>query len=212
MNNDIEVVSSDWLSRMIGLLQKERVGAVGAKLLYPDGHIQHGGIIVGMGGVAGHYHRETPGHEPGYVLRASSDQYLSGVTAACMLTHKAVYEEVGGLDETHLPVAFNDVDYCLKLRENGYLIAYSANSVLIHYESVSRGKEDTPAKKFRAHSEILTMQNRWRELLKDDPYFSPNLSLERDNLHAYAEKPRVKKVWESRPPMTVTLRKTDTMI
>jgi GT2 family glycosyltransferase len=209
MNNDIEVVSPDWLSRMIALLQKDNVGAVGAKLLYPDGHIQHGGIIVGMGGVAGHYHRETPGYEPGYVLRASSDQYLSGVTAACMLTHKAVYEEVGGLDEAHLPIAFNDVDYCLKLRENGYLIAYSANSVLIHYESVSRGKEDTPAKKFRAHSEILTMQNRWREVLKHDPYFSPNLSLERDNLHAYTEKPRVKKPWMERKVTRVKSRNTE---
>ena len=185
LNNDTEVITSEWLSAMLEHAQRKEVGAVGAKLLYPNNTIQHAGVILGLGAgphrVAGHSHKYLPDNLSGYYYRPHITQNLSAVTAACMLTKKSLLEEVGGFDEVNLPIAFNDVDYCLKLREKGYLIVYTPYAVLYHYESLSRGYEDTPEKQERFLREIRYMREKWRHILDNDPYYSPNLTRERED-------------------------------
>ena len=157
------------------------VGAVGARLYYEDGTIQHAGVIVGAGGVAGHAFLGFPHEAPGYFGRAMMAQDLSAVTAACMMVKKCVYEEVGGFDESYA-VAFNDVDLCMKIRKAGYLIVYNPYAELTHYESKSRGYEDTEEKIKRFVSEIQLFQTRWKEFLEQgDPYYNPNLTLDRND-------------------------------
>ncbi|MEM0268786.1 MAG: glycosyltransferase family 2 protein [Candidatus Korarchaeum sp.] len=173
LNNDTEVISPEWLSAMLEHAQRKEVGAVGAKLLYPNGKIQHCGVILLRGGVAGHIFRHFPNpvnHNLAEVIRN-----FSAVTAACMLTKRSVFEEVGGFDEINLPVAFNDVDYCLKLREKGYLIVYTPYAILYHHEFLSRGYDVTPEKRERAAREVAFMRGKWAELLDNDPYYNPNL-------------------------------------
>ena len=183
LNNDTEVITSEWLSTMLEHAQRKEVGAVGAKLLYPNNTIQHAGVILGLGihRVAGHSHRHFPADSHGYVGRINIIQNLSAVTAACMLTKKSLFEEVGGFDEVNLPIAFNDVDYCLKLREKGYLIVYTPYAVLYHYESLSRGYEDTPEKQARFLREVKYMREKWGHILDNDPYYNPNLTRERED-------------------------------
>ena len=151
-------------------------GAIGAKLLYEDDTVQHAGVIVGVEGVAFHQFLEYPEHDPGYMGRASFSQDLSAVTGACLLIRKKVYEEVGGMDE-HLAVSYNDVDLCLKLREAGYLVVYDAFAHLYHYESRSRGYEDSPQKQARLAREAEYMKNKWKHVMGTDPYYNRNLSL-----------------------------------
>ena len=146
---------------MVGYARRSDVGAVGAKLLYEDDTVQHAGVIVGVEGVAFHQFLEYPEHDPGYMGRASFSQDLSAVTGACLLIRKKVYEEVGGMDE-HLAVSYNDVDLCLKLREAGYLVVYDAFAHLYHYESRSRGYEDSPQKQARLAREAEYMKNKWK--------------------------------------------------
>lgn len=178
LNNDMEVIACDWLEEMLMFAQREDVGAVGAKLYYPDDTVQHAGVILGIGGVAGHSHKYFKKDEPGYFARLVVAQDLSAVTAACMMMPKAVFDEVGGLDEGY-KVAFNDVDLCMKIRRAGYLIVYTPYAELYHYESVSRGSEDTPEKVERFNGEVARFMDRWgKELLAGDPYYNPNLSLE----------------------------------
>ena len=178
LNNDLEVISPEWLSEMVSIALQPQVGAVGAKLWYPNETLQHGGVIVGLGGVAGHAHYYLPKNHYGYFGRANLINSFSAVTAACLIIRKTIYEEVGGLDEINLQVAFNDVDFCLRVREAGYRNIWTPYSELYHHESATRGFEDTPEKQVRFIKEAQYMERRWGELLFNDPSYSPNLTLD----------------------------------
>jgi glycosyltransferase involved in cell wall biosynthesis len=177
LNNDLTVISPDWLEEMVSQSLPADVGAVGARLLYPDGRIQHAGVILGGGGVAAHAHKGLPRTNHGYFSRAILAQELSAVTAACMLVKRAAYLKVGGFDAEHLKVAFNDVDFCLRLRRAGYRIIYTPYAEFYHHESASRGLEDTVRKNRRFEDEIRFMRERWSETLTHDPAYNLNLSL-----------------------------------
>jgi O-antigen biosynthesis protein len=195
MNNDIEIIQPDWLMCMLAYVQRPGVGAVGARLLYPDYSIQHGGVLLGIGGVAGHAHHRLPHDGLGYYCRAQLAQEISAVTAACLLVSKENYQAVGGLDENNLTVAFNDVDFCLKLAEIGLQNVYVPTALLLHHESVSRGYEDTPAKQARFAEEIAWMQTRWGSTLLSDPAYNLNLTLDSEPFQL-AWPPRLKR-WHS---------------
>lgn len=183
LNNDTELVTENWLELMLGFCQREDVGGVGVKLYYPDETIQHAGIIVGIGGIAGNRFKSIPKSGHAYFAMESMVNNLSAVTAACMMNPKSVYEEVGYMEEK-LAVAFNDVDFCLKVREKGYLIVYNPYVEFIHYESKSRGQEDTPEKIKRFQGEISTFEQRWGDFLDEgDPYYNINLSLDTEVYH-----------------------------
>ncbi|EPZ8733372.1 glycosyltransferase family 2 protein, partial [Escherichia coli] len=175
VNNDIEVINPDWLTEMVSHCMRPEIGCVGAKLYYSNDTIQHGGVILGIGGVAGHSHKQYPRHHPGYFSRLLLTQNLSAVTAACLLIRKNIYEEVAGLDEENLHVAFNDVDFCLKVREAGYRNLWTPYAELYHYESISRGAEDSPEKLARFAREVNFMKSKWGKHLELDPFYSPNL-------------------------------------
>ena len=177
LNNDIEVLQKDWLTELVSQVARPGIAAAGAKLLYPDRRIQHAGVILGIGGVAGHAHKLLGCNETGYMARAIVAHELSACTAACLLIDRRVFETVGGFNEKELAVAFNDVDLCLKIREAGYGIVFTPYAELIHHESLSRGFEDVPSKVLRAQSEVAYMKARWGRLLEDDPCYSPNLTL-----------------------------------
>jgi GT2 family glycosyltransferase len=182
LNNDIEIISEEWIEAMLEFSQREDVGAVGAKLYYPDERIQHAGVILGLGGVAGHSHKYFPRHDRGYFFRPHIVQNLSAVTAACMMVKRRVYLEAGGMDEENLKVAFNDVDFCLRLREMGYLNVYTPYCEAYHHESLSRGKEDDPQKAERFRKEIEYMKMRHAGVLRrGDPYYNVNLTLDRED-------------------------------
>ncbi|MFL6537450.1 MAG: glycosyltransferase [Chthoniobacterales bacterium] len=195
VNNDIEVTNAGWLSEMVSHALRPEIGAVGARLRYPNGTIQHAGVILGAGGIGNHAHIGIR-DESGYFSRAHLIQNFSAVTAACMVLRKSVYEQVGGLDETNLAVAFNDVDLCLRIIEAGYRIVYTPYAELIHYESSSRGFEDTHEKRARFLAENEFMHAKWREKIENDPAYNPNLSLGA-RLFALASPPRVKKPWQT---------------
>lgn len=180
INNDIEVITPDWLSEMVSHALRSEVGAVGARLWYGDNTLQHAGIILGMEGFAGHGHRYLPRGDVGYCGRASLIQSLSAVTGACLVVRKAIYETVGGLNETELQVACNDVDFCLRVREAGYRNIWTPYAELYHHESSTRGFDDTPEKQARAAKEMAYMHQRWGDLLQNDPAYSPNLSLDNE--------------------------------
>jgi len=180
LNNDIEVISPDWLAEMIRHVCRPEIGCVGAKLYYSDGKIQHAGVILGIGGVAGHSHKYFNRDEHGYFSRLKIIQNVSAVTAACLLVRKEVYEEVSGLNE-RLAVAFNDVDFCLKVREAGYRNIWTPYAELYHHESISRGYEDTPAKQKRFSKEVNLMKMLWQGKLDQDPYYNPNLTKDHEN-------------------------------
>lgn len=181
VNNDIEVISPEWLCEMVSHGLRSDVGCVGAKLYYPNDRIQHGGIILGIGGVAGHSHKHFKRHDFGYFSRLSLVQNLSAVTGACLLVRRNVFNEVGGLNEEELTVAFNDVDFCLKVKTAGYNNVWTPYAELYHHESVSRGAENSPAKIERFKREICYMKKNWSELLMKDPYYNPNLSIDRED-------------------------------
>lgn len=181
LNNDTEVISPDWIQEMLMYSQRKDVGAVGAKLYYPDNTIQHAGIGIGLLGLAGHLHRNFDRNHPGYMGRLIYAQDLSGVTAACVMIRRDVWDEIDGLDET-FEVAFNDVDMCMRIRKAGYLIVWTPFAELYHYESKSRGAEDTPEKQRRFEGEVHLFQARWgKELAAGDPYYNPNLTLDRED-------------------------------
>lgn len=181
LNNDIEEIDPDSIDEMIGYVQREDVGICGARLLYPDEDIQHAGVIMGMGGIAGAAFVRTHDSDLSYMHRAKCIQDYSCVTAACLLTKRSLFDEVGGFTEK-LAVAFNDVDYCMKVRALGKLVVYNPYAKFYHYESKSRGMEDTPEKLARFHSEILTFGTTWKDILRDgDPYYSPALTFRKAN-------------------------------
>lgn len=188
LNNDTELITPNWIEEMLGFAQREDVGAVGAELFYPDKSIQHAGIIIGIGGVAGHVFRNIPHGMHGYFSKDAMIQNMSAVTAACMMAPRKMYEAVGNMDEK-FEVAFNDVDFCLKIREQGKLIVYNPYVQFIHYESKSRGFEDTLEKQKRFQGEIERFQKRWKKILKDgDPYYNINLRLDNDQCAIKPEK------------------------
>lgn len=176
VNNDIEVITPDWLEQMVSLVVREDVGCVGAMLYYPDDRIQHAGVVIGIGGVAGHSHKYFERGAQGYFARLKLVHDVSAVTGACLLVRKAVYDAVGGLNEEKLTIAFNDVDFCLKVREAGYRNLFTPRAELYHHESVSRGHEDTPEKKARFRAEVEYMLSRWATDVTPDPFYSPHLS------------------------------------
>ena len=181
INNDIEVIKPEWLTSMVGHALREDVGCVGAKLLYSDGRVQHAGVVLGYGGGAGHAHKYFPRYHPGYMKRLIATQNYSAVTAACLLVKKSLFEAVGGLNETDLTVAFNDVDFCLRVKETGVRNVYCAEAELYHHESVSRGLDHAPEKAARFNRELAYLKSKWSKYIEHDPAYSPNLTLEREN-------------------------------
>ncbi len=194
LNNDTAVISPDWLDEMVGHLLQHRVGVVGAKLYYGNGRVQHGGDAVGPGGCANHLHAMLERHDPGYCNRAAVAQELSAVTAACLVTHAGIFRELGGLDAKRLHVAFNDVDYCLRVRAAGYRVVWTPHAELYHYESVSRGGDDSLRRKLRARREVAVMRRRWSHLMRNDPFYNPNLSYMHPDF-SLNRLPRVAKPW-----------------
>jgi len=176
LNNDTEVIAPQWIEAMLEQAQRPTIGCVGAKLLYADDTIQHAGVVMRIGGVAGHSHRFYDRDAPGYYHILKTVNNYSAVTAACLMIRREVWDQVGGLDE-ELTVAFNDVDFCLRVRAAGYLNVYVPHAELYHYESKSRGFDDTPAKIARGIKEQQFMQKRWNVSKADDPFYSPHLSL-----------------------------------
>ncbi|HUR40700.1 MAG TPA: glycosyltransferase family 2 protein [Verrucomicrobiae bacterium] len=193
VNNDVEVISRDWLDEMVSHALRPSVGAVGAKLLFPNDTVQHAGVVLGIGGVAAHMHRGLPREHRGYFERAGLVQAYSAVTAACLVVRKAVYEEVGGLNETDLRVAFNDVDFCLRARAAGYRNVWTPYAELYHHESATRGTEDTDEKRERFAREACYMREQWGALLLADPAYNPNLSVVHSDFRL-AWPPRVSEV------------------
>ena len=181
LNNDVEVLSDHWMEELVANTQRPEVGITGAKLLYPDGTIQHAGTVIGIGGIAGHMLVGMKGDRSGYLNKAVTQMNYSAVTAACMMMKRSVFEELGGFEE-QLAVAFNDVDLCLRTVASGHLVVYNPYVELRHYESKSRGAEDSEEKVRRFQNEIEFMRTRWEDLLKQgDPYYNKNLSLSKWN-------------------------------
>jgi GT2 family glycosyltransferase len=176
LNNDLEVISPGWLREMASHALRPEIGAVGAMLYYPDDTMQHAGVILGIGGVANHAYLGQPRGWPGHGGRAKVAQNLSAVTGACLVVRRAAFERVGGLDES-LEVAFNDVDFCLRLRAAGLRNVWTPFAEFYHFESASRGSDDTPEKAARFRGEVERMQSRWQEQLYWDPAYNPNLTL-----------------------------------
>ncbi|MDF2186404.1 glycosyltransferase family 2 protein [Grimontia hollisae] len=181
LNNDVEAINPDWLREMVSHAIRPDIGCVGAKLYYPDGRLQHAGVITGLGGVAGHSHKYFPGDHPGYFKRLQIIQNFSAVTGACLAVRKSVFEQVGGLNEKDLAIAFNDVDFCLRVRDSGYRNLWTPYATLIHHESVSRGAENSPEKIARFQREIVYMKQRWGDSLLNDPNYSQWLTLDRED-------------------------------
>jgi GT2 family glycosyltransferase len=175
LNDDVEVLTSGWLEEMVSFALQPDVGAVGARLWYPDDTLQHGGVVIGIGRDAGHAHPRIGRGDPGYHGRAVLHQEWSAVTAACLVVRAELYAAVSGLDE-RLGVAFNDVDFCLRLRQAGYRTVWTPYAELVHHESASRGADDTPAKRARATREVALLHDRWGPALQHDPFYNPNLS------------------------------------
>ncbi len=181
INNDVEVISDHWLTEMVQHAIRPEIGAVGAKLYYDNDTIQHAGVILGVGGVAGHSHKHFPRSSHGYFSRLKITQNLSAVTSACLLIRKSIYEEVEGMNEEYLKVAFNDVDFCIKVHTLGYRNLWTPYVELYHHESVSRGAEDNEIKKARFGREIQYMKKRWGRVLQSDPHYNSNLTLKHEN-------------------------------
>ncbi len=178
LNNDLEIIHSDWLKEMVSHALRPEVGAVGAKLYYSNNTIQHAGVIVGLGGLAGHGFKFLPKQFAGYYWKPFLTQNYSAVTGACLVLRKEVYEKVGGLNEVQLKVAFNDVDLCLKIRAQGYWIVWTPHAELYHHESVSRGADLTMRKYLRLQREIRYMQTQWATQLAADPFYHPHLTIQ----------------------------------
>lgn len=199
LNNDISMPAEGWLEALVAQAVRPGVGAVGARLLYPDGRVQHAGVAVGLGGVAGHVGHFAPGETAGYFGHLKSARNVSAVTAACLALRKAVFDEVGGLDEANLAVAFNDIDLCLKIRAAGYEIVYEPACELIHHESASRGADTEGPAHDRFRAEISVMRARWGKTLDSDPFYGPIFSL-RHSDYQLARPPR------RPPPWTLSAR------
>lgn len=177
LNNDVEVINDEWLTEMVSHAVRKDIGCVGAKLIYPNDTIQHGGVILGIGGVAGHSHKYFSRHDNGYFSRLKLVQNMSAVTGACLVLRKNVFDHVGGLDAENLAVAFNDVDLCLKVQARGYRNLWTPYAELYHHESISRGADDNIIKRNRAKKEAVYMREKWNDILDNDPAYNRNLTL-----------------------------------
>ena len=197
LNDDIEIIEEDWLREMVSHAMRKSIGPVGAKLIFPDGYNQHAGIILGVGGVAGHAFKFLHHSNPGHIGRAGILQNYSAVTAACMAIRRTVFEELGGFDEENLGTAYNDADLCLRAWEKGYRTLWTPYSLLIHHESASRGLEDNLRKKKRWQSEADYMLAKWKPLIENDPFYNPALSLQREDFKL-AEPPRYARPWDQK--------------
>ena len=182
LNNDIEIINPEWLENMLGYSQQDRVGCVGAKLYYPNDLIQHAGIIIGLGGYAAHSHRLYNRTDYGYFNRLNIVQNLSAVTGACLMVKKSIYQSLNGLDEENFKIAYNDVDFCLRVKDEGYLNIFTPFAEAYHHESISRGYEDTPEKIKRFDNEKDALSKIHKEILADgDPFYNINLTLDNEN-------------------------------
>ncbi len=190
MNNDVMVISPDWLGEMMAVASRPGIGAVGARLWFPNETLQHGGVLLGVHDVAAHAHHGLKRGQPGYCGRASLMQTMSAVTAACLLVRRSIYNEVGGFDEENLAVDFNDVDFCLKVREAGYRNIWTPYAELYHYESASRVVDMSPIQIERFHTEVAFMMRKWGQLLQADPAYNPNLTLKETDF-SIAKNPRI---------------------
>lgn len=188
LNNDTEVINEEWLDEMVMHAAREDIGCVGAKLYYFDDTVQHGGVIVGLYGIAGHAHKNVRRLDTGYMHRLVSVQNYTAVTAACLLIRKDIYNQVGGLNETDLTVAFNDVDFCLKVHKAGYRNLWTPYAELYHYESKTRGADNTPGKIARAQKEGQYMRTHWHDVIAHDPAYNPNLTRMREDFGLRLEK------------------------
>jgi GT2 family glycosyltransferase len=191
LNNDIEVISPDWLDTLVGYAMLPQSGAVGAALWYPNDRLQHGGVLLGIGDLAGHYHHKLPRGARGYFGRAVLAQQLSAVSAACLVVRKELYEKAGGLDAEHLAVAFNDVDFCLRLDEAGYRNIYVPYAELYHHESASRGSDAAASNAERFAREAAWMRQRWGTRVQEDRFYNPNLALGGAAVFSLAFPPRI---------------------
>jgi GT2 family glycosyltransferase len=180
LNNDTEVIDDDWLRKLVAQAVRPEIGCAGAKLLYPDDTIQHAGVLLGLHGLAGHPYRLMSRHHPGYFGRLTVAHAVSAVTAACLVVERRIYRQVGGLDD-RLAVAFNDVDFCLKVRKLGLRNLLVPHAVLLHHESASRGLDQNAAQRQRFLAEVALVKERWREAIYADPCYSPHLSLDYDD-------------------------------
>ncbi len=195
LNDDVEAIEPDWLKEMVSHSLRPDIGIVGAKLLYGDNFIQHAGVVMGIGGFASHVHRLYPAAHPGYAGRAVLTQNFSAVTGACMVMRRALFDDIGGFDEENLPVAFNDVDLCFRVREAGYRVLWTPYAVLHHYESYSRGDDQMSAeKRARFNREKNFMLARWKTHSVNDPYYNPNLTLDREDF-TLANLPTMHEPW-----------------
>jgi O-antigen biosynthesis protein len=181
INNDVEVINGDWLTELVSHALRPDIGCVGAKLYYPDDTIQHAGVVLGIGGVAGHSHKHFDRAHPGYFGRLRIAHNVAAVTAATLVVRRAIWDEVGGLNEAELSVAFNDVDFCLRVRAKGYRNVWTPHAELYHDESRSRGSDEASEKAARFRNECEAMLRHWGALLKRDPYYSPHLTLIRED-------------------------------
>jgi GT2 family glycosyltransferase len=182
LNNDVEVISWDWIESLLEHAQRKEVGAVGAKLLYPNNTIQHAGIIIGLGGYAGHAHKQLPINYPGYFNLLHKIHNVSAVTGACFMISREKYDSINGFDEVNFKIAYNDVDFCLRLREKGLLNVFTPYAELYHYESISRGYEDTEEKQQRFSGEKARLRERHADIFEQgDPYYNPNLTHDDEN-------------------------------
>jgi GT2 family glycosyltransferase len=193
LNDDTEVLAADWLEEMVSHLYRPSVGAVGAKLYYSSGEIQHAGVVLGIGGVAGHAFRMSDRLSPGDHGRMQLAHQVSAVTAACMVVRREAWNQIGGMDAANLPVAFNDIDFCLRLGEAGWRVLWTPYAELIHHESISRGPDTEGERAVRFSREIRYMKDRWGTRLREDPAYSPNLSLINEHFDL-AWPPRVPKL------------------
>lgn len=181
LNDDTEVISDNWLGEMVSIALQEKVAVVGAKLWYPDGTLQHGGVVLGIGGIASHAHKGISMINRGYFNRAILLQEFSAVTGACMMVDKSLFEQLNGFDETDLGVAYNDVDFCLRARAAGYRVVWTPYAELMHHESATRGDDQLVENKPRFEQETAVMLQRWGHLIQLDPFYSPNLTLAKED-------------------------------
>lgn len=194
INNDVEVITPNWLEVILSHLQRPGIGIVGVKLLYPDDTIQHGGVVLGVGGVAGHSYKSMPQDDYGHFCRNVVQNTVSAVTGAALFVSKAHYDLLGGLNQENLKVAFNDIDFCLRSGSKGLRVVYLPQVKLYHHESKTRGYEDTEEKIMRYNKERDYLLNQWEEIIHNDPYYNPNLSINRED-YTLAFPPRVNKSW-----------------
>ena len=182
LNNDIDVIGPNWLKELVGRALLPDVGIVGPKLLYPDGTIQHAGIVLGPAGAAWHIMRHAAGRDPGYQGQLVLPRTVSAVTGACMAMRRAVFLEAGGLEEAELRVGYNDIDLCLRVREKGYRVVLDPGVTLFHLEAATRGLDVTPDELRRARQERAYVVGRWGALVDRDPYLNPNLCVVNERL------------------------------